>query len=108
MILLINVLFLAITTCLLIRVRRLACECGRFRHIAQAWQDYACAIEVAYECEDDFEDVCLCKGWHVAQEQCDNAEFAVRSALAKLQELGEYPDAWECCPFLRHDGDDDE
>jgi hypothetical protein len=63
----------------------------------EAWKDYALALEVVYDCE------WACEGGPEdakARMQADNATHAAATAATTLFALGEYPDAYACCPFL--------
>ncbi len=60
MILLTSIVISAVVLCLLIYTRRLVHAREHLRRISEAWQDYACAIEVAFECILELDDEVLC------------------------------------------------
>ena len=66
----------------------------------EAWEDFACAVEVALEAEMDLTDPNYPEG--LATIERDRAEDAATLAVLRLGELGEYPDAHQCSLFLPH------
>jgi hypothetical protein len=78
----------------LLHLRR---RCEALDRRREAWKDYALALEVVCDCE------WACEGGPddaKARMQADNAAHAAATAATTLFALGEYPDAYACCPFL--------
>lgn len=109
MILTTSILLLASNVLLLIRVRGLTRERDHLRCVGRAWQEYACAVEVAHECHMDLDDPALEArvGRKNLYKQWTNAAGSAKSALRRLRALGEYPDAYGCSPFLPPEKDDE-
>jgi len=88
---------LVAVACAALYVRQLRRACEAMDRRREAWKDYAVALEVVYDCqwacEDDPDDA-------KARLQADNAARAAATAATTLFALGEYPDAYGCCPFL--------
>jgi len=78
-------------------LRRLHRACKAVDRRREAWKDYAVALEVVYDCQWACEDDRLDAK---AKTQADNAASAAATAATTLFALGEYPDAYGCCPFL--------
>jgi hypothetical protein len=70
-------------------IRRLRRACEAQRRAKGVWKTYAIALEVAYECESDWDEA-----------QSDRAALAAEIASKTLYEMGEYPDAYGTSPFL--------
>jgi hypothetical protein len=93
----VTVAFLVVVAYAALCLRHLHRACKAVDRRREAWKDYAVALEVVYDCqwacEDDRKDAKVMM-------QADNAASAAATAATTLFALGEYPDAYGCCPFL--------
>ena len=83
------VLWIVPLICAAVCIRRLRRACERARRAKGVWKTYAIALEVAYECESEWDEA-----------ESDRAALAAEVAAKTLHEIGEYPDAYGTSPFL--------
>ena len=108
---------LGITYCLALLAfagARLVCldqRCRALQQQREAWKTYALAVEAVHECDLDLseaesnQETGRGRGRETAmmKRQCRNAQGAAMDAGRTLYNLGEYPDAYGCSPFLPSD-----
>jgi len=82
-------------------------QCIRLSLTKEAWKDFACALEAAFESELESHDAWRYQrhdDWKVASRQHDNACNYTELSLIRLCQLGEYEDAHESSPFMPRGG----
>jgi hypothetical protein len=93
-------LVLALAGACLVRLNR---RCRVLQRHKEAWKTYALAVEAIFECDLDLSEAATDRETARFERQCQNAEEAVMDAGRVLYNLGEYPEAYGCSPFLPSD-----
>ena len=100
----VTALFIAALAIACARVAHLGRRCDTLARHKEAWKTYALAVEAIYECDLDLNEA-EGNGAETAtiERQRGNAEEAAMDAGRMLYDLGEYPEAYGCSPFLPSD-----